>query len=39
MYEALREGDRQNLQTIIAVMPEGDDIAIAIRDRLTKAAH
>jgi L-threonylcarbamoyladenylate synthase len=39
LYEALREGDRQSLQTIIAVMPEGDDIAIAIRDRLAKAAH
>ncbi len=39
MYEALREGDAQELQSIVAVLPEGDDIAIAIRDRLTKAAH
>jgi len=38
LYEALREGDRQGLQNVIAVLPQGDDIAIAIRDRLTKAA-
>lgn len=39
MYEALREGDNLKLQKIIAVLPQGTDIAIAIRDRLTKAAH
>jgi L-threonylcarbamoyladenylate synthase len=39
MYEAMRAGDLQNLQTIVVVLPAGDDIAIAIRDRLTKAAH
>jgi L-threonylcarbamoyladenylate synthase len=39
MYEAMRAGDMQNLQTIVVVLPAGDDIAIAIRDRLTKAAH
>lgn len=39
LYEALRNGDEQNLQHIIAVLPEGDDISIAIRDRLIKAAN
>ncbi|MEN9692490.1 MAG: hypothetical protein RLZZ330_134 [Actinomycetota bacterium] len=38
LYDALRNGDEQGLQNIIAVLPEGDDIAIAIRDRLAKAA-
>ncbi|MFM1787024.1 MAG: hypothetical protein RL228_974 [Actinomycetota bacterium] len=38
LYEALREGDRNGLKNVIAVLPHGDDIAIAIRDRLTKAA-
>ena len=38
LYDALRNGDDQGLQNIIAVLPEGDDIAIAIRDRLAKAA-
>lgn len=38
LYDALRNGDEQDLQNIIAVLPDGDDIAIAIRDRLAKAA-
>lgn len=38
LYEALREGDNQKCKHIVAVMPSGDDIAVAIRDRLTKAA-
>jgi L-threonylcarbamoyladenylate synthase len=39
LYEALREADNQGLQNVIAVLPQGDDIAVAIRDRLTKAAN
>ena len=39
LYEALREGDKQNCEFVIAVLPEGDDIAIGIRDRLVKAAN
>lgn len=39
LYEALREGDKQNCEFVIAVLPDGDDIAIGIRDRLVKAAN
>jgi L-threonylcarbamoyladenylate synthase len=39
LYRALRAGDQANLSTIYAVLPDGDDLAIAVRDRLTRAAH
>lgn len=39
VYEALREGDRQGCKFIVAVLPSGEDIAVAIRDRLKKAAN
>lgn len=39
LYQALRDGDEQKLQTICAQLPIGDDIAGAIRDRLNKAAE
>jgi len=39
LYQALREGDKQQLKTICAQLPTGDDIAEAIRDRLIKAAE
>ena len=38
LYEALREGDRKNLLAIYVVPPAGDGVAIAIRDRLQRAA-
>ena len=38
LYEALREGDRKNLTVIYAIPPSGDGVAIAIRDRLQRAA-
>ena len=38
LYEALREGDRKNLPAIYVVPPAGDGVAIAIRDRLQRAA-
>ena len=38
LYQALRDGDKQQLKTICAQLPSGDDIAEAIRDRLNKAA-
>ena len=38
LYEALREGDRKNLSAIYVVPPAGDGVAIAIRDRLQRAA-
>jgi len=38
LYKALRLADQQQLQKVFVVLPTGDDIAIAIRDRLCKAA-
>jgi L-threonylcarbamoyladenylate synthase len=38
LYQALRDGDDQELEEIIAIQPVGEDIAEAIRDRLKKAA-
>ena len=39
LYAALREGDARELAKIAVVLPEGDGLAEAIRDRVTKAAH
>ena len=39
LYAALREADRLGLAHVVALLPSGDDIAIAVRDRLTRAAH
>jgi L-threonylcarbamoyladenylate synthase len=39
LYAALRAADEQGLQTVIVQQPLGDGIAIAIRDRLKRAAH
>jgi L-threonylcarbamoyladenylate synthase len=38
LYAALRAADEQGLQTVVVRQPHGDGIAIAIRDRLTRAA-
>jgi L-threonylcarbamoyladenylate synthase len=38
LYSALREGDRQNLDSIYIAQPAGDGLAIAIRDRLWRSA-
>jgi len=38
LYSALREGDRQGLSSIFIDQPSGDDLAIAIRDRLSRSA-
>ena len=37
-YKALREGDQKALKKIIIIQPDGDGLAIAIRDRSGKAA-
>jgi len=37
-YSALREGDRRGLKKITVVNPQGQGLAAAIRDRLSKAA-
>jgi L-threonylcarbamoyladenylate synthase len=39
LYAALRAADGQGLQTVVVAQPVGDGIAIAIRDRLKRAAH
>jgi L-threonylcarbamoyladenylate synthase len=39
LYAALRTADEQGLTTIVVQQPVGDGIAIAIRDRLKRAAH
>jgi L-threonylcarbamoyladenylate synthase len=39
LYAALRTADEKGLQTVVVAQPQGDGIAIAIRDRLKRAAH
>jgi L-threonylcarbamoyladenylate synthase len=39
LYQALRLGDEKGLTTIYVQVPEGDGLAVAIRDRLTRAAN
>jgi len=39
LYSALRAADEQGLNTVVVAQPEGNGIAIAIRDRLMRAAH
>jgi L-threonylcarbamoyladenylate synthase len=39
LYAALRAADEQGLHTVVVTQPAGDGIAIAIRDRLKRAAH
>jgi L-threonylcarbamoyladenylate synthase len=38
LYEALRNGDRINLNEIKVMLPEGDGLASAIKDRLIKSS-
>jgi L-threonylcarbamoyladenylate synthase len=38
LYSALRAADEQGLKTVVVAQPVGDGIAIAIRDRLKRAA-
>jgi len=39
LYSALRAADEQGLDTVVVAQPGGNGIAIAIRDRLMRAAH
>ena len=39
LYAALREADKQGLLEVMVEQPQGDGIAIAIRDRLARAAN
>lgn len=38
LYGALREADAQGIARVVVMQPEGADIALAIRDRLQRAA-
>ena len=38
LYSALRAADEQGLETVVVAQPVGDGIAVAIRDRLNRAA-
>jgi L-threonylcarbamoyladenylate synthase len=38
LYSALRTADEQGLETVVVAQPAGDGIAVAIRDRLKRAA-
>ena len=39
LYSALRDADEQRLDRVVAIPPVGDDIALAIRDRLERASN
>ena len=39
LYAALREGDKRGIERIVVISPDGKGLAIAIRDRLTRAAR
>ena len=39
LYAALRSADEAGLETVVVAQPEGDGIAIAIRDRLRRSAN
>ena len=39
LYQSFRKADELNLQTLIVQQPDGEGLAIAIRDRLAKAAN
>ena len=39
LYSALRAADEKGLHTVVVAQPSGNGIAIAIRDRLKRAAH
>ena len=38
LYTALRLSDEKNLNKIVVILPQGEGLAVAIRDRVTKAA-
>lgn len=39
LYEALRQADEQELGKIAVIPPDGEGLAVAIRDRLNRASH
>jgi L-threonylcarbamoyladenylate synthase len=39
LYQSIRAGDQKGLKKIIVILPKGSGMALAIRDRLQKAAN
>lgn len=39
LYHALREADHKKISVVVAIPPQGDGLAAAIRDRLQRASH
>jgi L-threonylcarbamoyladenylate synthase len=39
LYASLRAADEKGLQEVVVMQPQGNGIAIAIRDRLIRAAN
>ena len=39
LYQALRNADEKNISKVFIKLPVGDDIAVAIRDRMNKASN
>lgn len=39
LYHALREADHRNISAVVAIPPQGEGLAAAIRDRLQRASH
>jgi len=37
LYKALRSGDQKEIKRIVVIPPDGDGMAVAVRDRLSKA--
>ena len=38
LYNALREADKKNIPNVYVILPAGDDIALAINDRLVRSS-
>jgi L-threonylcarbamoyladenylate synthase len=39
LYSALRSADEKSLSRVVVQQPSGDDISVAIRDRLLRASR
>lgn len=39
LYQALRRADELGLNRLVAIVPDDDELALAIRDRLQRASH
>jgi len=39
LYQGLREADKKGIKRVVVIAPDGDGLALAIRDRLTRASN